>query len=57
MIEINKHPNGRISNLMYGLCSIGDGLVRVLSVGFLRSSFTIDYARYTAKQRINKVTK
>ena len=55
MIQVNKHPNGRISNIIFGLCGISDGLVRVLSAGFLHSTFTLDYARYTAKQRINQI--
>lgn len=51
MIEINKHPSGRISNIGFGLCSIADGLIRVFSLGFLHSTFALDYARNQARRR------
>ena len=47
-IERNKNPAGRLNNIAFGLCCIGDGLVRVLSLGFLHSSLTLDHARETA---------
>jgi hypothetical protein len=51
-IERNLHHAGRVSNMIFGLCSIGDGLVRVLSLGFLHSTLTLDYAREQARKRI-----
>lgn len=51
-IERNKHISGRISNIHFGLCQIADGLVRVLSFGFLHSTFTLDQARNAARKRL-----
>lgn len=54
MIERNKNPDGRISNMIFGLCTITDGLVRVCSLGFLHTRFTLEYARYLAKRRFER---
>jgi hypothetical protein len=51
MIERNKHPSGRISNMLFGICAIGDGLVRIFSLGVLHSHFTLEYARRQAQKR------
>lgn len=56
-IEINKHPSGRLNNIHFGLCAIADGLVRVLSFGFLHSTFTLDQARNVAKRRLEQLKK
>jgi hypothetical protein len=50
----NKHPAGRFNSFTFGLCNIGDGLVRVLTFGFFHSTFALDHARSTAKRRIEK---
>lgn len=55
MIERNRHPLGRVNNMAFGLCSIADGAVRVLSLGFLHSTFAIDQARNAARKHINKL--
>jgi hypothetical protein len=57
MIEINKNPAGRVSNILFGFCSIGDGLVRVLSLGFLHSTFALNYSRRQARLSILKMKK
>jgi len=54
-IERNKNPAGRFRNIGFGLCCIGDGLVRVLSLGFLHSSLCLDYARETARRSFRKL--
>ena len=54
-LQRNRHPSGRISNMTFGLCNIADGLVRVLSFGFLHSTFALDHARRSAKNRINQL--
>jgi hypothetical protein len=54
MIELNKHPSGRISNMpnmLFGVCSVGDGLMRIFSLGFLHSRFTLEYSRRQAQKR------
>ena len=40
--------------IIFGLCNIMDGLVNVLSLGFLQSSFSLEHAKAVAKKRISK---
>jgi hypothetical protein len=54
MIQVNKHPTGRLSNIGFGFMQLGDGIIRILSLGFLHSQFTLEYARRQAKRRIMK---
>lgn len=56
-IQINKHPSGRLNNVHFGICQIADGLVRVLSFGFLHSTFTLDQAKNAAKKRFEQMKK
>lgn len=56
-IQINKHPDGRISNIIFGVCGLGDSLVRILSLGFLHATFALDYSRHTAKKRLQRMKK
>ena len=56
-IQINKHPMGRINNMHFGICCIIDGLVRVLSFGFLHSTFALDQTRNASKKQIEKFKK
>ena len=51
----NRNPSGRLNNMGFGLCTIADGLVRVLSFGYLHTTFTLDYARNTAKAHFAKL--
>lgn len=41
--------------MVFGVCTIGDGLVRVCSLGFLHSTFTLDYARRQARKHIDNL--
>ncbi len=54
-IQINKHPSGRISNIVFGVLGVLDGLVRILSLGFLHSTFLLDYTRYQAGLSIRRM--
>ena len=51
-IQRNLHPSGRLNNIHFGICQVADGLVRVLSCGFLHSTFTLDQAREVARKRL-----
>jgi hypothetical protein len=51
----NKNLSGRLNNIGFGLCSVIDGLIRVLSLGYLHTTLTLDYARNTAKNRFVKL--
>ena len=55
MIERNRNPAGRISNMIFGLCAVGDGLVRFLSLGHLHTRFCLEYSKRQAKKQIRKV--
>lgn len=57
MIERNLHPAGRIGNIVFGFAAIGDGLVRVLSLGFLHSRFTLTVARNQTLRSIDRLKK
>ena len=54
MIEINKHPSGRLSNFLFGITAIADGLVRVFSCGFLHTRFTVEWASYQVRMSFRK---
>lgn len=55
MIERNKNPAGLISNMIFGMCSIGDGFVRVFSLGFFHTTLSLNYSRYMAKIAIKNM--
>jgi hypothetical protein len=54
-IQRNLHPAGRINNIHFGLCQLVDGLVRVLSFGFLHTRFPVDQARGVARRQLDKL--
>lgn len=54
-LQRNRSPFGRLNNMGFGLCAIGDGLVRLLSCGLLHSTLTLDYARNSAKRHFNRL--
>lgn len=56
MIRRNVYPNGKLGNVLFGFCNIGDGLVRILSLGFLMSSFALEYAKSQARRKFNERT-
>ena len=51
-VELSKNPNGRINSIKFGLWGIADGLVRVASLGSLRTSFQMSHAKKVAKDRV-----
>jgi len=54
-IERNRHKLGRINNIHFGLCQVADGLVRICSLGFLHSTFTLDQTRNSALKCLKKL--
>ena len=54
-IERNKNPAGRINNIIFGLCQLADGFVRVVSFGFLHTRFPIDQTRNVARRQLEKL--
>ena len=49
MIELNKNPAGRIWNMIFGLCCIIDGLIRLVSLGFLHTKLPMGFASLQVK--------
>lgn len=54
-IERNKNPAGRVSNIGFGVVAIIDGIVRVLSLGFLHTDLMLSYARRQARAGIERM--
>lgn len=52
MIERNRNPAGKLYNLLFGLCEVADGLIRVASLGYLHSRFTLDISKRAAAKHI-----
>lgn len=52
MIERNRHPAGRLFNILFGLCEIADGLIRVASLGYLHSRLTLTLSRRATEKHI-----
>lgn len=50
MLERNRHPSGKISNILFGFAAIADGLVRVISFGFLHTRFTLELSKWQVKR-------
>ena len=52
MIERNRNPAGRLSNVVFGLASLLDGLVRVVSLGWLHTDLPLSVSRWQVKSHI-----
>jgi hypothetical protein len=55
LVERNLNPSGRLSNVVFGLCVIFDGLVRVLSLGYLHTGIPLKWTRYCVKLKFRKL--
>lgn len=55
MIERNKRAAGRLSNMLFGVANILDGIVRIGSLGFLRTRFPITVAKNQALNSFKKM--
>jgi hypothetical protein len=54
MIKIDKNPAGRISNIFFGLCVVIDGIIRIVSLGFLSTNLPLQFSRIQAKRSFKK---
>ncbi len=52
MVERDRHPAGKLFNMLFGVCEIADGLIRVVSLGYLRSTLPLTVARSAAEKLI-----
>ena len=50
MIERNLHAAGRRANVLFGFAEVIDGLVRVLSAGFLHTRLTLIVSRWQMRR-------
>jgi hypothetical protein len=48
MIERNLNAAGRLGNIVFGVAQLADGMVRVLSLGFLHTRFPVTVSRWQA---------
>lgn len=55
MIERNRHPAGRWSNIGFGLLEIVDGIVRVLFLGFAHTRLLSAYTSWQTRQHIKRL--
>lgn len=55
MIERNRHPAGRLYNVLFGLCQVADGLVRVASLGYLHTRLTLAVSRRVTEKYLAKL--
>lgn len=55
MIERNRNPVGRAGNLAFGLATLLDGLVRVVSLGWLHTRFPVALSGWQTKRYLAQV--
>ena len=54
-VFLNKNPSGKLSTVVMGVCQIVDGLVRILSLGYLSTRLPLDYASFSIKRHFEKL--
>ena len=57
MIFLNKNQAGKLYVITFGVACILDGIIIILSLGFLSGKFCLTISRYQAKIIINKFKK
>jgi hypothetical protein len=50
MIERNLNAAGRRANVLFGFVELVDGLVRILSLGFLHTRLTLIVSRWQVRR-------
>lgn len=53
-VERDRHPAGRAYNMLFGLCQVADGFIRILSLGYLHSRLTLTASRKAAEKLISR---
>ncbi len=53
----NKNLSGKVFNMVFGLAEILDGLVRILSLGFLATSLPVTCSGLGVKSHLKKLKK
>ena len=57
MIQRDLNPAGRLWNLIFGLAQIADGIIRVVSLGFLHTRFCLTVSREQSRRAIQNLKK
>jgi hypothetical protein len=52
---LDKNPAGKLNSIMFGVCCVLAGLVRIFTFGFIFSTFILDHTRKTSKNHITKL--
>lgn len=55
MIHLNKHPAGRGWNVLFGLAVLIDGIVRILSLGYLHTTLSLIVTREQTRVLIKRM--
>lgn len=55
MIERNRHPVGRIGNVLFGLAQLGDGLVRVVSLGWCHTRLCLAVTKWQTRKHLQRL--
>jgi hypothetical protein len=55
IIQRNRHASGRLGNMLFGVAQIADGIVRLLSLGFLHTRVPLELSRLQAKRVIERM--
>lgn len=53
-VERNRHPAGRAFNMLFGVCQVADGFIRIVSLGYLHSRLPSTAARKAAEKLISR---
>ena len=54
MIERDRHPAGKLFNMLFGVCQVADGFIRIVSLGYLHTRLTSTVARKATEKRISR---
>lgn len=53
-VERDRHPAGRAFNMLFGVCQVADGFIRIVSLGYLHTRLTSTAARKAAEKFISR---
>ena len=53
-VERNRHPAGKLFNMLFGVCQVADGLIRLVSLGYLHTRLPATAARKAAEKLISR---
>lgn len=53
-VERNRHPAGRAFNMLFGVCQVADGFIRIVSLGYLHTRLTLTVTRKATEKLISR---